>query len=262
MADGFSLGEYFGRRSWSERQARALARQLLNAVAYLHDLGYIHRDIKPDNILFDHEGHVKLCDLGSAIGIEDAKKDKSRAGTVQYRPPEVLRADPKWTEKADVWAAGLIIYTVTRSAFPFPSPVSGTDQTRSEKMLEFVSGGIYNFNKDDSSPFTDFIQRALHVDPKQRSTAKELLGHPWIADKSLLEEPVLTFPKEMNSAHADSMYQIFTQQQTERISALGQNREAAVAAASSKFFSCLAGYSEDISGYFYGHRNAESTKDS
>ncbi|MBN1444219.1 MAG: serine/threonine protein kinase [Planctomycetes bacterium] len=77
------------------------ARQLLGALAFLHEAGMVHRDVKPANCLFV-DGRLKLADFGL---LTDARTDVSRLGTERYMPP-----DGRMDARADVYAAGLVIY--------------------------------------------------------------------------------------------------------------------------------------------------------
>lgn len=63
-----------------------IARSILNAIAYLHDLGMMHRDIKPDNVLLNRAGNVKLCDVGE-VGLLDTenKCENKQNGTERYK---------------------------------------------------------------------------------------------------------------------------------------------------------------------------------
>ncbi|GIL86192.1 hypothetical protein Vretimale_13760 [Volvox reticuliferus] len=116
----------------SERQARVLAlRPLLEAMSYFHSLGIVHRDIKPDNILFGNDWRLLLADFGVAIDIT-AERAVTRAGTVGYMAPEVERCpikmlpednklDPSlsYTTAADVWAVGCLAYLLLLGFPPY-----------------------------------------------------------------------------------------------------------------------------------------------
>ena len=76
---------------FEENEARFFIAEVILAIEYIHTLDVIYRDMKPENILIDHEGHVKLADFGLAKeGIEDKMTAKSFCGSPAYLAPEML----------------------------------------------------------------------------------------------------------------------------------------------------------------------------
>ena len=70
----------------------------------------IHRDIKPQNLLFDESNHVKIADFGFAVKIEDVKKNSNyNVGSPLYMPPEALNQN-RYSYKSDIWALGIIMF--------------------------------------------------------------------------------------------------------------------------------------------------------
>ncbi|GLI68363.1 hypothetical protein VaNZ11_012766, partial [Volvox africanus] len=116
----------------SESQARVLVlRPLLEAMSYFHSLGIVHRDIKPDNMLFGHDWRLLLADFGVAIDIT-AERAVTRAGTVEYMAPEVERCplkmlpeenkenkDLAYTTAVDVWAVGCLAHLLLLGFPPY-----------------------------------------------------------------------------------------------------------------------------------------------
>jgi len=101
-----------------ESQAAALMKNLLEAVAHCHRLGVAHRDIKPDNILFDSADNLKLADFGSAEWFGDGRSMSGVVGTPYYVAPEVLLGR-EYDEKVDVWSCGVILYIMLAGIPPF-----------------------------------------------------------------------------------------------------------------------------------------------
>ncbi|XP_030470766.1 phosphoenolpyruvate carboxylase kinase 2-like isoform X2 [Syzygium oleosum] len=103
--------------------ARVLA-QLMRAVAHCHRHGVVHRDIKPDNILFDSRGRLRLADFGSAEVIGGGEPAGAAAalrglvGTPCYVAPEVV-SGREYGEKVDVWSAGVVLYVMLAGFPPF-----------------------------------------------------------------------------------------------------------------------------------------------
>ncbi|KAL8464959.1 hypothetical protein ACS0TY_034448 [Phlomoides rotata] len=92
---------------FSESDTTAVLKQLMVVIAFCHRLGVTHRDIKPDKILFDSRGKLKLADFGSAEMFEISKMNDV-VGTLYYVAPEVLMGR-SYNEKVDVWSAGVIL---------------------------------------------------------------------------------------------------------------------------------------------------------
>jgi hypothetical protein len=96
----------------------ALLIQLLQALAYLHRRGILHRDLKPDNVLVV-EGQVKVLDFGLAVGREHLDEtDGNVVGTLAYMAPEVLEGEPA-SEASDLYAVGVMAYELFAGRHPF-----------------------------------------------------------------------------------------------------------------------------------------------
>lgn len=95
---------------FKEPKARFYAAEIACALRSLHQRGIIYRDLKPNNILIDSQGHLKLIDFGLSKFLEESKElTKSVVGTPNYIAPEVLRKQPH-TNMIDWWSFGVIVY--------------------------------------------------------------------------------------------------------------------------------------------------------
>ncbi|CAA6655271.1 unnamed protein product [Spirodela intermedia] len=136
-----------------EAEAKAVMRPLMEAIAHCHRRGVAHRDIKPDNVLFDAWGQLKLADFGSADWFGDGRPLRGVVGTPYYVAPEVL-SGREYGEKVDVWSAGVILYSESR----FPTRI-------------FL--GV-------SAEAKDLLRRMLCKDVTRRLSAEQVLRHPWM----------------------------------------------------------------------------------
>ena len=100
--------------------------QILRAARYAHKRGVVHRDIKPHNVLIDHDGRVRVTDFGIArAGTSDITETGSVMGTAQYLSPEQAQGRPV-DERADLYAIGIVLYELLTGQVPFDadSPVT------------------------------------------------------------------------------------------------------------------------------------------
>ena len=101
----------------SDADAAKIITQILLALNYCHGKGVYHRDVKPENIIINREGKLKLIDFGSAV--QEPATEVGIEGTMMYMAPEVLLNRP-YSASSDIWSVGIIVYILSVGAFPFP----------------------------------------------------------------------------------------------------------------------------------------------
>lgn len=116
--DVMTDGQGGGKRH-TELEVRRLMRQLLTGAASMHELGLMHRDIKPDNVLVDSRGNLKICDLGMSRSTAVAPPYSNPVVALRYRAPELLLGSTNYDERIDTWAIGCIMAQLLAGEHPF-----------------------------------------------------------------------------------------------------------------------------------------------
>ncbi|KAK4288747.1 hypothetical protein Pmani_038242, partial [Petrolisthes manimaculis] len=93
-------------------------KKLIQDLCHLHTQGIVYRDCKPENILLDDHGHVRISDLGLAVQIPEGEMVRGRVGTVGYMAPEVIDNE-KYTFSPDWFSFGCLIYEMIEGQAPF-----------------------------------------------------------------------------------------------------------------------------------------------
>lgn len=102
-----------------EAELRFYACEIILALEFLHGNNILYRDLKPENVLLDAEGHVKLSDFGlsKVLGCCN-EKTGSFCGTLEYMSPEILN-DCKYDKASDYWALGILLFQLATGEPPF-----------------------------------------------------------------------------------------------------------------------------------------------
>lgn len=171
-----------GSRLLGESAVARAAVQVLQALAYLHARGIMHRDVKLENIMFEDGQHrsVKLCDFGFSVRIEPGEKLTHICGTLQYMAPEVS-CRTGYDCKADVWSLGVVVFILLTGRLPFSGDAAEVWSKMQEGGVEYTAE-FHQLSKEAQH----FIRRLLHTSPKCRPSALEALRHPWL--QSLVPE--------------------------------------------------------------------------
>jgi serine/threonine protein phosphatase PrpC len=143
-------------------EGRHIAIRLARAAAALHRDGIIHRDIKPDNVILEDDGSLKLIDLGvvRVPGLEDIPPENI-PGTSGYVAPEMLAGEPG-NVATDIYALGITLFRAFTGEFPYGHPgAEGTPARERPKELAAL-------RPDLPSWLQDALARAIAIDPAKR----------------------------------------------------------------------------------------------
>lgn len=188
-------GELFSRiqqqGAFSERDAAAAFRQLLEAVGHMHEKGIAHCNLKPENILYEDGTYnqLKIAGFSCAQFVPANKKlfVQFGAGTPSYVAPEILKA-AGFDTKADMWSLGVILYVMLAGVLPFGS-------RNMPEMRRNVVAGHYSFPEamfgQISAEAQNLISALLTVDPALRLSWTQASDHPWMT-RQLEPQPAAT----------------------------------------------------------------------
>eukprot|EP00759_Apiculatamorpha_spiralis_P035303 PhF_6_TR36164/c0_g1_i1/m.52605/K08794/CAMK1; calcium/calmodulin-dependent protein kinase I len=162
---------------FSERSASALVRKIVEVLDRMHSKDIVHRDVKPQNIMFaDAEGQVlKFIDFSSAYKKKKDTPMTKPVGTVKFMAPEMLMKK-EYTEAVDMWSLGVVVYIILSGAEPF--------QGNGFALNTAICNGTFTFPDATwngiSGSAKDFVSQLLCVNPAKRITANKALLHPWL----------------------------------------------------------------------------------
>ena len=187
---------------YKEKEAAKLMEQIVSAVAYCHEKGICHRDLKPQNILFLNENPdspIKVVDFGISkiydpslsslkeeFGESENKNKKmtNLVGTMHYLSPEVIKGS--YTEKCDVWSLGVILY-ILLCGYP---PFNGNNEIDIKKSisslkLEFPKEQWKNISENAKNLISSML-----CPEKKRISAKEVFNSKWLTSRLKKENQV------------------------------------------------------------------------
>ncbi|KAF5867238.1 serine/threonine protein kinase psk1 [Aspergillus alliaceus] len=149
-------------RMFDEDAAAFYMAEMVLALEHLHqNVGVIYRDLKPENCLLDHEGHLLLTDFGlSKISASDDDRCNSSLGTIEYMAPEVIQGKP-YGKACDWWSLGALAYDLLTGSPPFKANNHAKLQ---EKILKQKLPLPYFLGPDAK----DLLTRLLRKDPAKR----------------------------------------------------------------------------------------------
>jgi len=193
-----SGGDLYTRDPYDERDAARISFSILSAVAYMHQRGVCHRDLKYENIMFlsvRPDADVKIIDFGLSkkYGASGKERMHDQVGTIYSMSPEVLRGN--YTNKADIWSCGVITFMLLSSTMPF----YGKNQ---KSVMRRVIAGKYEFRAPKweriSQLAQDFVSLLMRYKAADRPSAEEATQNPWLRKQKKLRTSVET----MNAVQA------------------------------------------------------------
>lgn len=211
VLDYFMGGELFyhlknGGR-FTEERGRFYAAEIALALQCLHDQTIVYRDLKPENVLLDEEGHIRLTDFGlSKEGVSNTKLTHTFCGTPEYLAPEVIHGQGYGTA-VDWWSLGTLLFEMLTGLPPFYNQ-------NLHVMYEKIVRGKLTFPAYLSSSARSVLTGLLTRDPKLRLGARggieDLKRHPFFDgldwDKLYRKEIIPPFKPAVTEGKMDTSY--------------------------------------------------------
>ncbi|XP_052771939.1 serine/threonine-protein kinase 32B-like isoform X2 [Mya arenaria] len=167
--------------SFQEDRVRLYIAEIALALDYLQTKHIIHRDIKPDNILLDEEGHVHITDFNIATVLNEGQMATSLSGTKPYMAPEMyacaLEECAGYSYPIDWWSVGICAYEMVRGSRPYD--IHSNTTAHEAKMMFTTARPCSSAVCDDN--IRGLLKQLLHLDPEKRiSSVTELQSHPYM----------------------------------------------------------------------------------
>ena len=174
-------------------RAAMIVAQAARGLQYAHDLGLVHRDIKPGNILVTPEGHAKVSDVGLAawsMGLQDDPRAGKIVGTADYLSPEQIRSPGHVGPASDLYSLGCTLYYAVTGKVPFPG---GDTRSKCRRHCEQTPWHPRKFAPELPEDFVDVIADMMEKDPARRiGSAAEVAERlePWCGAFEAVDRPI------------------------------------------------------------------------
>lgn len=172
-----------------------LASQIVSALAYCHQNGIAHRDIKPGNILLDELKRAKLADFGLCLQTKAGQLHKTFSGSCEYTAPEIFLRKPNDPMKGDVWALGVVFVIMISGQSPWRCDSLGA-------LRQLAQNGNYKLSKSIPKEVAEIISKMIVVDPDQRITMAQLADHPLFKNCNCV---IPKIPRQMSKAFSSTL---------------------------------------------------------
>eukprot|EP00020_Sapocribrum_chincoteaguense_P010498 CAMPEP_0170732764 /NCGR_PEP_ID=MMETSP0437-20130122/1725_1 /TAXON_ID=0 /ORGANISM="Sexangularia sp." /LENGTH=554 /DNA_ID=CAMNT_0011071021 /DNA_START=64 /DNA_END=1728 /DNA_ORIENTATION=- len=170
LMKGGTLQEAAKVASFTDEHCAYVGREMLKGIAYIHDLGYAHRDLKSANVMMSLDAEIKLIDFGLCTRA-DSHNLRHMVGSPFWMPPEMIRRQPHGL-KVDLWSLAISLWEMRLSKAP--------NSHNKVRALFLVATEGLKPPKAAGEAFQEFLGQCLKLKPSDRPDAKDLLNHPFL----------------------------------------------------------------------------------
>lgn len=158
---------------------------MVEGIRYCHNRSITHRDIKLENLLLDDDKNMKIIDFGFSTCIPNEKRVKIFCGTPSYMAPEIVNKTEYCGPPADVWALGVLLFTMLCGSFPYRGSTDAELYAKISNAEYKIPPDVYTSLSTDA---IELIAALFSINAEKRPSAKELLNHAWLFDVPLPRE--------------------------------------------------------------------------
>jgi serine/threonine protein kinase len=166
-----------------ETKAKVYVAQLALALHYAHGLGFVHRDVKLENILLDIKSErIMLADWGFACCWSPQRRIEGSVGSLNYSSPELVQGSSYVGPEIDSWSLGVVLYAMLEGRLPFTPPSTSAPSNLAE-VRRRIAIGAYVSPARASGPCLDLVRRLLWPNPANRASMRQVLDHSWMRER-------------------------------------------------------------------------------
>ncbi|RUP49498.1 kinase-like domain-containing protein [Jimgerdemannia flammicorona] len=184
FCNGGTLQGYCFRNRVALSQMVFILKGLLSGLAQIHDHGFIHRDIKCENVFLGEDNTIVIGDFGVSSLTPTVDSSVEEAGVIFFWAPEIC-ASKVIDHKADIWALGIVVLEILNGG---KAPYEEDHLDEEEIRRKILKQGRPQYPHNINRLLAEFIDRCLERDPGRRASASELFKHPFLS--AYVEEPL------------------------------------------------------------------------
>ncbi|XP_034023797.1 serine/threonine-protein kinase SIK3 homolog isoform X2 [Thalassophryne amazonica] len=157
----------------AEKDARKKFKQIVAAVHFCHCRSIVHRDLKAENLLLDHNLNIKIADFGFSNLFSRGQLLKTWCGSPPYAAPELFEGKEYDGPKVDIWSLGVVLYVLVCGALPF-------DGSTLQNLRARVLSGKFRIPFFMSTDCEYLIRHMLVLEPTRRLTMEQICKNKWM----------------------------------------------------------------------------------